>query len=280
MKHPEKWKETVNPYELPYEHFMLKEILGYPHAGNDVFHAIGIYEGRETEVYIKYAAQKGADIANEVRVIHTLNSDIAPRVIDYDKKNGSFAVMLAKSGERLSFILGDNSDMASLSYMFEYGECLAKLHRTKGCFPPVKDRRFFHIPDKHGFDENQLFVRRYLIENAPHTVNTCFCHGDFHYANILWENGHISAILDFELSGMGNREFDIAWALIVRPGQSFLMHESEISLFLDGYRSLCDCNTDFVQYYMILIYAYFYRIGKDIPEYTKYVSDVFQKFCL
>lgn len=42
--HPAKWRETIDPFELDYHHFQLTEILGYPHAGNDVFHAKGIYQ--------------------------------------------------------------------------------------------------------------------------------------------------------------------------------------------------------------------------------------------
>ena len=37
MKHPEKWRDTEDPYSLPYKNFSLLEVIGYPHAGNDVF---------------------------------------------------------------------------------------------------------------------------------------------------------------------------------------------------------------------------------------------------
>ena len=43
MKHPEKWRETADPFQLPFRRFILKEVLGYPHAGNDVFQVTGIY---------------------------------------------------------------------------------------------------------------------------------------------------------------------------------------------------------------------------------------------
>ena len=56
--HPAKWRETIDPFELEYHHFRLTEILGYPHAGNDVFHAKGIYQQQETEGYIKVAGNR------------------------------------------------------------------------------------------------------------------------------------------------------------------------------------------------------------------------------
>ena len=110
-------------------------------------------------------------------------------------------------------------------------------------------------------------------------ISKGFCHGDFHYANILWKDGHMSAILDFELSGWGNREFDIAWALILRPGQKFLNTEEELSLFLDGYLSAGTCSLNAVRYYMVLIYAYFYRIGRAEPAYQEYIRNVFDTYC-
>lgn len=45
MEQPEKWRETIEPFSLPYRDFQLLKVLGYPHAGNDVFYAEGIYQG-------------------------------------------------------------------------------------------------------------------------------------------------------------------------------------------------------------------------------------------
>ena len=79
---------------------------------------------------------------------------------------------------------------------------------------------------------------------------TVFCYGDFHYANVLWKDHHISAILDFELAGYGSRDFDIAWALFLRPGQKFLKTDEELERFLRGYQKYGDCNVEAVKYYM------------------------------
>lgn len=46
MPHPERWRDTCDPFALPYRTFQPMEILGYPHAGNDVFHAHGLLPGR------------------------------------------------------------------------------------------------------------------------------------------------------------------------------------------------------------------------------------------
>ena len=280
MKHPDKWRNTENPFSLPYKHFSLLEVIGYPHAGNDVFHAKGIFKQKEVEAYIKVARQAGADIENEINTINAINCELAPSITDYDDEKKHFFVSLAKQGERLSTIVGDNANQASLDYLYEYGQTLAKLHAQKGTFPDVKDRRFFHIPEIQFFAELGIeFVFDYLTSNQPQIINKCFCHGDFHYANILWQDNHISAILDFELSGWGNKEFDIAWALILRPSQRFLNTKEEISLFMKGYLSVGTCNWDYVKYYMVLIYSYFYKIGREDADYQSHIMRVFHDYC-
>lgn len=47
MKHPGPWRDTIDPFTLPYRSFKPLEILGYPHAGNDVFYVRGLYHGRQ-----------------------------------------------------------------------------------------------------------------------------------------------------------------------------------------------------------------------------------------
>ena len=281
MKHPEKWRDTADPFALSYNDFTLLEVLGYPHAGNDVFQARGIYQQQEVEAFIKVARQRGADIKREIDVISALGWKILPEIIDHDEGKEHFVVTLAKEGERLSTILGSNDDLASIDYLYEYGQALALLHKTQGEFPAVRDRAFFHAPPLECLEKQGLqFVYEYLVGNQPKEINSCFCHGDFHYANILWKDKHISAILDFELSGIGNKEFDIAWALILRPGQQFLKTRKEIKLFLDGYQSEGSFNMEYLKYYIVLIYSRFYDFGESCDGYREYIMKAFHSICL
>ncbi len=281
MKYPDKWRETIDPFTLPYNSFKLKEVMGYPHAGNDVFYVRGIHDGKEVTAFIKAARQKGSDICREIEAVRKLKLELAPQIIDCDSEGGSFIVTLEKPGRRLSAIVGDNKAMESMDYMFEYGKTLAQLHTTDISIGTVKDRRFFHVPSQAYLEKQGLdFVHSYLTENVPKKINTCFCHGDFHYANVLWENGKMSAILDFELSGMGNREFDIAWALCLRPGQRFLNTKAEISHFLEGYESRGEFDLDSVKYYMMQIYSYFYTFEGNESEYLEYIMQEFKNLCI
>ena len=271
MNFPTKWRETVDPFSLKFAKFKLVEVLGYPHAGNDVFFVKGCFENREVLAFIKFNRQLGADVENEINVLSQINFDNTPKIIDFDEQK-TYRVSLALEGERLSTIVGDNSNMESLNYMKAYGNTLAKIHQLKGDFKPVKDRKFFHIPTKEYFEENNLSldVYEYLTSNAKTNKNLCFCHGDFHYANILWKDKLITGILDFELSGIGIREFDIAWAIINRPGQRFMNTQIEIDTFLNGYSLLERFDVKSVYYYMIQIYCWFYPLGKD--EYHEFVQ--------
>ena len=271
MNFPTKWRETVDPFSLKFAKFKLVEVLGYPHAGNDVFYVKGCFENREVLAFIKFNRQLGADVENEINVLSQINFDNTPKIIDFDEQK-TYRVSLALEGERLSTIVGDNSNRESLNYMKAYGNTLAKIHQLKGDFKPVKDRKFFHIPTKEYFEENYLSldVYEYLTSNAKTNKNLCFCHGDFHYANILWKDKLMTGILDFELSGIGIREFDIAWAIINRPGQRFMNTQIEIDTFLNGYSMLERFDVKSVYYYMIQIYCWFYPLGED--EYHEFVQ--------
>lgn len=66
MKFPEKWRETVDLFQLQFDSFQLTEVLGYPHAGNDVFYAKSIYCGKETDVFIKVNKQLVTQKINQI----------------------------------------------------------------------------------------------------------------------------------------------------------------------------------------------------------------------
>ena len=276
MKQPEKWKETIDPFSLNFKKFKLKEVLGYPHARNDVFYCEGEYNGQLIKCFVKYASKPDSNIKNEIKTLKLLDFDFLPQIIDCDEC-GQVLVTKEIEGERLSYIL-ETTNKNSRDFMFEYGATLAKIHSVKQDFPKVQHRKFFDIPSLENLSENNIeFVYDYLIKNKPDIVNECFCHGDFHYANILWQNEKIVAVLDWELSGVGNREFDIAWAIINRSSQKFLKTQEEVDEFIEGYQSLQKCVKTLVDYYMILIYSHFISVDKKNLEYKKFVKQVLKE---
>jgi len=279
MVHPQRWRETCDPFALDYQNFQLKEVLGYPHAGNDVFHVRGLAKGVETTAYVKVARQKGADIDNEVNILAQLDAPVFPKVIDYDREHGIFSVTTDMPGLRLSTIAGDNKDLVSRSYMEEYGEALGRLHKLNISAKSQSDRKFYHCPTEELLKKLNLSFLTNFFGCKPVNVETVFCHGDFHYANLLWKDHHISAILDFELAGYGNRDFDIAWALFLRPCQKFLKTNEELECFLKGYQKYGDCNVEAVKYYMAQCYVYFLCFSDDKKDYCEYVRNWLEHNC-
>jgi aminoglycoside phosphotransferase (APT) family kinase protein len=254
---------------LPTKKVRILGVLGYPYAANQVFYVRGEEDGREGYYFVKVAGYKDSNLANEAAILSTLRF---PHIPEIAEKGGNFLITRELKGQRLSTIVGDNAHLQSMAYMAEFGKTLAELHAQQGNFPEAPHRHFHDLPVQEKLDKAGLgFVFEYLEKNQPKSVHRCFVHGDFHYANLLWENGHISGILDFELAGTGNREFDIAWSLILRPDQRFMKTKEELEEFLRGYESVSPCDRALIHYYMVLIYARFVFMGNE--EYKGYVCD-------
>lgn len=280
MVHPERWRETCDPFALNYNNFQLKEVLGYPHARNDVFHARGTVGGEEMNVYIKAARQNDSAIDNEVSILAQLDAPIFPKVLDHEHGSCSFSVTSELPGLRLSTIAGENKNPATLlPYMEKYGEALGRLHILNISAKPQADRKFYHRPDNEMLKRLGLRQLENFFDNKPSPGQTVFCHGDFHYANVLWNNHDISAILDFELAGYGNRDFDIAWALFLRPGQQFLKTKEELAQFMKGYRKYGECDEAAVKYYMAQCYVHFLCFCDDEADYSSYVRGWLDENC-
>lgn len=279
MAHPAKWRETCDPFSLACHHFETIEILGHPHARNDVFHVRGRWQGEECDAFIKAARHPDSAIDKEVALLSQLDDLRLPRVLDSGSEPIPFSVTKAMPGERLSVLLSDDRGNASRAYLREYGRTLAQLHSLSPDAPPQTDRRFRHqIPDAL-LEQLGLSHLKPFFAAPPETHTTVFCHGDFHYANVLWQSGHVSAILDLELAGYGDRDFDIAWALFLRPGQRFLNTHEEEELFLQGYLELGRCDPCAVRYYMAQCYVYFLEFRSNGDDYCRYIRAWLNRNC-
>ena len=173
MAYPEKWRETCDPFALAYHEFRPTEVLGYPHAGNDVFRMRGEWEGREVTAYVKVARQESANLANEVNILSQLDAPIFPRVLDCGREGFRFSVTEERPGERLSMIVGDNEDGAALSYMEEYGEALARLHAQTLKAGPRAERRFHHRPTRETLEELKLTFLDEFFADSPKMGKPC-----------------------------------------------------------------------------------------------------------
>lgn len=271
FSHPEKWRNTVDPFSLDYHTFRLTEVLGYPAARNDVFHVRGVYNGEEITAYVKAARAKDANIENELKLLQQLPLRPIPQVLDYSLSPLPFSVTSAMPGLRLSVIVGENENHASLEYMEAYGEALARIHQLTPAAGSVPDRKFMHTPPEALLEKLNLSAYKKFFAQPVKPGVSVFCHGDFHYANILWQDQQISGILDFELSGYGDRDFDIAWAIFRRHGQKFMNTDAEMQHFLRGYARYGTYHFDSIVYYMAQNYVYFMDAADGDEDYCNYV---------
>ena len=262
MKHPDKWRDTLDVFKLPLGSIKIIEVLGYPHAGNDVVHLRILYQQRELTAYIKVERQAGADISNEVKVLSELALPFVPKLLSYSLNEPRYIITEEAFGERLSKIVEDKPSIDVKTYLVKQADLLSQYHNTRIKWAPVKDRRFFHIPDKDYCEKYSLdSVRDFLTSHIPQNHTNCFVHGDFHYANMLWDKDNISCVLDYELSGQGICEFDMAWSIFLRPSQSFADAWDDVIAFLSGYNGKFDFAS--FCYYYIQIAVHFYPLGNE-----------------
>lgn len=269
--HPAKWRDTVDPFTLSMHHFALQDVLGYPHAGNDVFQVCGTWQGQTVEAYIKAARHPDAQILREVQVLTALDDPRFPRVIDHGESGVPFSVTLALPGKRLSVLKNEDPGLSTLPYMTAWGQMLARIHTLRPLIDDAPHRRFMDAPDAAMLQGLNLDHLIGFFDHAPGEGARVFCHGDCHYANILWQGDRLSAVLDFELCGMGDRDYDIAWALIRRPGQAFMDTEDEIRHFLHGYQSIAPLHEARVRFFMAQIYVFFLAAISNNTAYAEFV---------
>lgn len=127
----------------------------------------------------------------------------------------------------------------------------------------VRQRRFFDLPERLHFQTLGLNdAEEFLYSYGPDGQSESFVHGDFHYANLLWKGKTVSAVLDYELSGWGVQEFDMAWAVFLRLGQKFLASMEEVERFLQGYSVGQNFFCRAFWFYYVLVGVHFYALGE------------------
>lgn len=60
-----------------------------------------------------------------------------------------------------------------------------------------------------------------LARNLPANSRTGIVHGDFQFSNLLFEDGTLTAVLDWEVASIGPRLLDLAWFAVVNDSASW-----------------------------------------------------------
>lgn len=261
--------------KVPFTKFSIKEILNYMPAGNDV---IEIKTKNNQNYIIKIERSKMADFLSEFKNINYVKEskyDKLPSIVEFYNKQGIKCLVEEKvKGKRLSEIINSkNKD----KYLYKMGYELAIIHNIncKCELSIAKQRVINQMPYDNLYckfdgktDKYLNYLKKYDYKKNMDT----FIHGDYHYGNILWYNGKVASVLDWEYSGKGHKEQDIAWALCLRPQQKFLNSLEDIKIFLDGYKKLGEYDSKKLKWCLINGYLHFYLMNKDINYKQKIIK--------
>ncbi len=131
---------------------------------------------------------------------------------------------------------------------FEIGKALAKLHMISGEFIGLRDSKEISLPPS--------FIKDYIkqkecpkdFKEAYHSLvdDSYFkyefqrgvIHGDLYYDNTLFDQNHLSAVLDFEQSGVGEFIFDLGISLSGSCLEKGRISAELIKSYLKGYESI------------------------------------------
>ncbi len=267
----DKWREPiVDPYSIKLNNgLVIEKILSYPHAANDVYKCIG----KKTVFFLKVERDKKGNIPNECKILNILkkyNFPI-PKLLDNGViKNYNYIVTSELQGLRLSEIIDFDKNIC----LKEYGRMLSRIHSIKPKCEKIKLRKINDIPSEEIWIKHPILEKYidWLLNNKINMNYDTFIHGDFHYANILWKDNNISGILDWEYSGMGFKEQDIAWSIVRRQTQKFLKTKNEVIIFLDGYKEFGSYNETYLKWCLVNSYVHFYIINNEKDKnYSKFI---------
>lgn len=281
-----KWRDlAIDPFEIKYNCIKLKSIVNYPPAGNDVVEAIAQYNNKEQHIYIKIERSKMAFFTIELNHINKLiNNNLyskVPKIIeDGIVKNKKYIVLEKVYGKRLSEFIDSISTALKKEFIMKYGMELGKIHQISIVDFPIAVQRIINdYPKTENYKEFDSYILEYinyLKDNKPEIKHDTFIHGDFHYANILWKDNEISGVLDFEYSGVGFKEQDIAWALVLRPNQKFMNRLSDIKYFLKGYNKVNTYDSEKLKWCLINGYCHFYLMNLQNKRYIKKIKNLLE----
>lgn len=268
------WREhNINIREIEFKcGLKIVSEVSFPHASNELTEVKAFLNDEISEYIIKISRRTDSDLYREYQVLSAMNGISVPKVIEHGIAGDKEYLVVEKvPGKKMSMIHKDSK--LALHHLELFGESLAKIHKldiTEFESPKRKFHDYLHYDDF----VNEV-VNPWLKENKPVTYERCFCHGDHHYANVLFDDSDMYYVLDWELSGTGIKEFDIAWARVLRPGQEFFKTIEEEEAFIKGYNKFSNFNYSNYLWFKVLISSHFYRIGleNNQPEYGKHLRE-------
>src|SRR5258707_14663291 len=142
----------------------------------------------------------------------------------------------------------------------------------------------YKVRDLPGLDEAAAWLRR----NRPALYTPGIMHGDYQFANVMFAHGEparLAAIVDWEMTTVGDPLLDLAWCLLGHDGENpredgfylDMLGMPTRSELLERYEKVSGRSTENIDYYLVMAnwklgivlektYAAGVRSGKDDPE--------------
>lgn len=136
----------------------------------------------------------------------------------------SFSITRRLAGETIArrLLRDDEYATARTGLVGDFGRALAAIHRLD---PTPMEGVLAHVDDPVASmratldgltDRHPVFelVLRWLADHRPEPRPTCIVHGDFRLGNMLVDRGGLVAVLDWELSHLGDPIEDLGWLCV------------------------------------------------------------------
>lgn len=246
---------------------------------NNVYRCEGRQNGRPVSFYLKVSRNGRRNMGNEYRALTALRSLglPVPKVLWYGDGPKEYMALQEVRGTVLRELLnpageGHNPRLTP-RYLRKYGEALARIHSLDLEWKPQKRTNFY------GFlGEEQLSDLRYreLVEwlkaNPIEERDYCFVHGDLNTANVIFQHGEVSGLLDWEYAGTGWREYDLAW--ILRAERNFLNTDEDRAHLLEGYTSIASYDPDALRWCEVMNYVHVAYLSRNrVPAYEDFALE-------
>ncbi len=243
---------------------------------NDVFSCHARWQGREISCYLKVGRQEGDCLGNEAAVLKQLETSPipVPTVIWYHEGPPALLIVETIPGHIVWDYIDPRRPQCDThrlaGYLRSYGRCLAQIHELPLAWPDQKRRRLESLADEQDVSDpasDELVA--WLGQNAPRRREEVFVHGDFNTASVLFRDGRLTGVIDWEFAGRGWREYDLAWTLRART--TFLNTPAEHEAIVEGYCGASHYDPDALRWCEVLNYLHFAHWCRERePDYAAF----------
>jgi aminoglycoside phosphotransferase (APT) family kinase protein len=182
---------------------------------------VSLADGESTRVVLRLHREghEGHSAELEFRLLQTLHRQgiPVPKPLAVDESGG----MLANPFLVMTFIAGSSEIPAHLinEHLESMAEMLLNIHGTQTHKLPVLPLRYDPLPEvfdylPDGSEWQPLKDHLNTLVDTAFTATPKLLHGDFWPENLLWRNGAIAAVIDWEHAALGDPLSDLAVARV------------------------------------------------------------------